>query len=488
MKKVIVICLFFIISLFLAYEFNFRFLDFAELSQLDQFLSLFFLTCPLTYILYSIWSHRSEFTKKRKVEFTFPTIEIRENLIGIGLAIVFFLTYLYFGLQINIFGAKQVDNLFDADTGSWIRRIASDDVRDFEMRGPHPFTYFLFRPFGFLFNLFTDDPIVSATLFNSLIGGLCVLLAWLFIKRQFENKTYAFLIASLLGLSSPHMFFGSVVDTYISSAFSLILFFFLLQKNEKVSYPAIFVSILTFGITLTNFTQNLLGFIVARPRLKDIFNFVVWVCSVSLLLTFLHAAIYPESKMFFITADAKKERKFFALYNNQPDWRSEGRNLYLTRTLLLYPIVAPQIFILTDEVGSTIPELRFYKISIKTFHQAQYEGLGQGLVIGWGLMLVTATGVFLWNLIRTRKVDMAFSFLLCLAFNLGLHYLYGQELFLYTADWTYALIFFVGFGLAPFSKNRFFQAGMFVYLILLAYHQWKFMDTILQTLLPFIQT
>lgn len=486
MKKIIELVLIFALSFCGAYVFNITFLNFAEFSQLDQFLSLFLLTASLTYIVYHLWQNRTKFAQIRKIDFKFPNLEIQENIIGIGLAILFLTIYLYFGLQISIIGARQVDNLFDADTSSWIRRIAVDDVRDFEMRGPHPFTYFLFRPFGALFNLFTDAPNVSATLFNSLVGGLCVLLAWLFIKRQFENKTYAFLIAGLVGLSSPHMFFGSVVDTYISSAFALILFFLLLQRKETSNVWLIFAGVLTFGITLTNFVQNFIAFTLARPKLKEIIYFTGWVLSISLLLTFLHSVVYPKSKPFFLSSSVQNENKFFSKFSKIPDWRLEGRTIYLTRTLLLYPVVAPNIFILTDEVGSVIPEFRFYKISVKTFHQANYTGLGQVLIAVWMLMLGIALFVFFFNLLRTRKLDMSFSFVLCLVFNWGLHYVYGQELFLYTADWTYALIFFTAFGLAPFSKNRLFQTGMAVFLILLAYHQWEFMDTILQALIPFM--
>jgi hypothetical protein len=137
-------------------------------------------------------------------------------------------------------------------------------------------------------------------------------------------------------------------------------------------------------------------------------------------------------------------------------------------------------------VGSVIPEFRFYKISPGTFHQAQYDGLAQVLVGVWLVMLGVAGVVFVWSLIRTRKADTMLIFVLCIAFNATIHFFYGQELFLYSADWAYALIFFVAFGLAPFANNRLFQMGMLVFLILLAYHQWQFMEIILHSISEFI--
>lgn len=83
---------------------------------------------------------------------------LRENAPGIILALLFMLVYLYFGTTLNNFGVGQVDNLFDADVGSWMRRISSPDVKEFEMRGPHPFTSFIFQPFRALPEPFHTRP------------------------------------------------------------------------------------------------------------------------------------------------------------------------------------------------------------------------------------------------------------------------------------------------------------------------------------------
>jgi hypothetical protein len=381
-----------------------------------------------------------------------------------------------------------VDNLFDADVWSWMQRIASPDVMDREMRGPHPFTYFIFQPFGRFLNIFTHDPTLSAIIFNVAAGGMCVFLMWLFVKRQFGSKMYAFLMAALLGLSTSHFFFGSVVETYIFSALSLLLFFLILQSKDSSIPTLVAGAVLTFGITLTNFIQGFFGFIVARPRLREIIRFAGWTLAVSLIFTYLHAAIYPASKLFFLASDLETEEKFFLDIVKTPHWFIIGRLMYLVRTMLLYSVVAPKVFSLTTEVGSTIPEFRFYWISVGTFHQTSYNGLGQILVILWALILAVSGIVFLWRLIRTRKVEITLSFLLCLLLNFLIYINYGQELFLYSPAWTYALILFTAFGLSSFAKNRFFQAGMFLFLTLLAYNQWQFMSTIVETLEQFMRS
>lgn len=473
------------ISLALSYAFNYFFLELRTYDEFDQALMLFFLTCALTFVFFSLWIDGIKPDLKFNVNWL-NTITLRENAPGIVLAFLFLFIYLYFGRTLNDFGVRQVDNLFDADVGSWVRRIADSDIKEFEMRGPHPFTYFIFQPFGRSLNLFTQDPTLSAILFNAMAGGGCVFLMWLFVKRQYGSQIYALLMASLLGISASHLFFGSVIETYIFSAFALLLFLVLLQSNSSSIFTTVAGAVLTFGITLTNFIQNFLAFIVARPRLKEIIRFTGWAIAVSLLLTYLHATVYPASKLFFLTPDIENEEKFFLDLTRTPDWFVIGRLMYLVRTMLLYSVIAPKVFILTDEVGSTIPEFRFYKISIGTFHQTSYEGLGQGLVIFWALFLAASGMVFLWKSIRERKPNPGLPFLLCLVFNFVLHINYGQELFLYSPDWTYALILFVALGLSPMAKNRIFQSVMVAFLILLAYNQWQFMDTILKSLKDYI--
>lgn len=469
------------ISLLLSYGFNSYFFNLSERPLIDQKLLIFFLTCALTFIIFFIWIDGFKIEFKSFVpQFNLNTL--RENAPGIVLALLFILIYLHFGNALRSFSIKQVDNLFDADVSSWVRRIASNDVKDFEMRGPHPFTYFIFRPFGLFLNIFTRDPATSSILLNTIAGGLCVFLMWLFVKRQFHSKVYAFLMAALLGISASHLFFGSVVETYIYSALALIFFFLLIQSNQSSIFSLVIAGVFTFGITLTNLFQNLIGFIVARPRLRDLIRFAGWTISISLILTYIHAIIYPASKLFFLIPNVENEDKFFLDILLLPKWHIIGRLMYLARTMLLYSVVAPKVFILTEEVGSTLPEFRFYKISPGVFHQTNYEGLGQTLVLIWAIMLAVAGIVFLWRLFSEKKMEVTFSLLLCLLLNFFIHISYGQELFLYSPNWTYALIIFTAFGLSPFAKNRIFQAGLLLFLVLLAYNQGEFMGIILRSL------
>jgi hypothetical protein len=479
-----------VLAFLLAFAFNFLFLDLYGRPLIDQILLVGVSTAALTYLLFSIFTFvqnkgRSPSIRVFHVDRNALINFLRENIPGLLLALVFFFIYIKIGLQLNRLDFDTTDNYLDADNSTWISRISAPDGFGIEMRGPHPFAYFVFRPLGWVLNLFTHNYLYSAILLNTFVGALCVFMAWLFIRRQFQNSIYALLIAALLGLSTAHIFFGSVVESYIFSAAALIGFTILLQSQRSTETLAV-SSLLTFGITLTNFVQNFIGMLVSRPRWKEVFRFTALTISLGVVLSVLHAAWYPTSKLFFLLSGVRAEDEFSFSIFSESSWRAIGRIILLVRTILLYAVIAPEPHVFGKDVGGTFPRFNFFKISPGTYAYSNYDGVGNLLVMAWAVLLLIAGVVFLRNLIRTRKADLSLAFALSLLFNFTLHLNYGYEPFLYSPDWTYALIFFVAFGLAPFAKSRWFQYGLFIFLALLAYNQFQFFVFIFQKISPFI--
>ncbi len=496
-----------LLALTAAFAYNFFFLSLFERPFIDQILLVAFSTAALGYLISSFWGNAQKpislekpLAAKKKPNGASLLSFLRENMQGIALALIFLAVYTTIGLKLNASNFDTTDNYLDADNSSWMQRISAPNGYNLEMRGPHPFAYFIFRPLGWLLNLFTQNHGLSAILLNTLAGALCVFMAWMFIKRQFQDSIYALLIASLLGLSTAHIFFGSVIETYIFSAAALIGFVLILQKRADSIFAPVAVSVITFGITLTNFVQNFIGFLVSlfehQPgesqrtfgiSLIKIFRFTALTLSLGIVISLVHAAWYPSSKLFFLLSDAQAEKEFAFPIFQEPAWRAIGRVILLVRTILLYTVIAPRPHVFLKEVGGGFPRFNFFKITPETFSYSSYNGLGNLLVTAWVILLLAAGTLFLWNLIRTRKVDLSLAFGLSVLFNFVLHINYGYEPFLYSPDWAYALIFFVALSLGLLAKNRFFQGGLLVFLILLAYNPFQFFQFIFETITPFIR-
>ena len=476
-----------LLALTIAFAFNFFFFNLSERPFKDQIFLIAFSTTALGYLIFSLLGTAFELKNIpliTKIKFNKVSIRsyFREHAPGIALALLFFAIYIWIGLQLNKPGIDTTDNFLDADNYSWMMRISVPNGSSLEMRGPHPFAYLIFRPFGWLLNLFTQNPPLSAILLNTFAGASCVFMAWLFIKRQFQDATYALLVASLLGLSTSHIFFGSVVETYIFSAAALIGFLLVIQKHTDSMLAPVTISVITFGITLTNFVQNFIVFLVSRPRFREIFRFTALTISLGILISIFHAMWFPSSKLFFLLSDAQAEEEYtFSIFQG-PAWRVIGRVLLLIRTVLLYTVIAPRPYAFGEEVGGTFPRFNFFKIAPETFSYSSYDGLGNVLVLFWAVSLLISGLFFLRNLIRTRKADLSLGFALSVLFNFVLHLNYGYEPFLYSPDWAYALIFFVALSLAPLAKNRLFRSGVLFFLILLAYNQFQFFNFIVETI------
>ena len=487
-----------LLALTISFAFNFFFLDLFERMPIDQILLMAFSTAALGYVVFRVWESIIETGGLHFPKFKITSLAslLREHTPGIGLAILFFVVYTYFALQLNFADSDTTDNFLDADNYPWMKRIADPSGYQFEMRGPHPFAYFILRPFGWLLNLVTSDPRLSAILLNTFVGALCVFMAWVFIKQQSQNSIYALLIASLLGLSTSHFFFGSVIESYIFSAAALIGFVLTLQNNRGTLFAPVMMSVITFGITLTNFVQNIIGFAVDQlPNVSQkaaiksyfvkVFQFTALAFSLGIIISIIHAAWYPSSRLFFQLSDAKIEGDFSLSIFQEPQWKIIGRIVLLIRTILLYTVIAPKPYVFGAEVGAWLPYFNFFKVTPELYSYSSYTGMGNILVFAWAVLLLMSGIFFLWNLFRSRKADLSLAFALSLLFNFILHFSYGFEPFLYSPDWAYALIFFVGLSLAPLAGNRIFQGILLVFLILLAYNQIQLFHLILDAIAPF---
>jgi hypothetical protein len=241
------------------------------------------------------------------------------------------------------------------------------------------------------------------------------------------------------------------------------------------------------GITVTNAAQAFIGFFLARRNLRALVVFVAIVLIAGMVLTIVHAWVYPSGALLFEPEAASTEMGFAIDLRSEPGWRAAGRVILVARTMLLYTIVAPRPYVFTDEVGGIFPRFNFFRIAPGAYAFSSYSGLGTILVAAWGLMCVAASILFVQQLVKTRVAELPVAFLLCLGFNFVLHLFYGYEPFLYSPDWAYALVLFVGVALRPFARSTWVLGGLAIFLALLAWHQVAFIASVLQTVQPFLQ-
>ncbi len=414
-------------------------------------------------------------------------LQLQNNLSGVLLALIFFVAYLTLAETINFPNFPTMDQYFDLDISAWLARLSTLERQDvIAVRAVHPAILVFLRPLVWFAALFLNGNRLQAIfLINALAGAACVFVFWLIVKRLTGNTTYTLIMASILGASTAHLLFGSMLETYIYSALALIIFVYMIQGEQKTVARTVPVGILVFGITITNFIQTCILYFLAAPKIKTVFKYAFLVLSAAALLSILQVWIYPNAQSFLLPSNFLVEQHY-RIELTRASWYVTGRIFLIARAILLYGVVAPTPFILTKELGAIVPNFRTFEVVIEGFHVAGYAGIADITVKFWMLIVGIAGVLFLLELFKTPK-QMLFliSLLLCLGFNLALHITYGDDPMLYSPDWVYALILFVAFAFRKYADKQWLQVLLLVFLGLLIHTNFKLIQQIMEVSLPF---
>ena len=415
------------------------------------------------------WGRR--FFKQEFVKHTSAYYFMNEIITGLFVAGFFFSVYLILASIFNKPAFDVDDIFFDSDGLLWRTRFVTDSYRDYYWRSVHPFVLLIVRPQITLFAFFLKgNRLAAAFVLVAFTGALCVFLAWYFVKHTVGNSLYALLIASLLGASAAHLVFGSLIETYIFLAAVTLIFLVLLLKDKPL-FVLIIAGTLSFGITLTNFIQTAIAFILVKRDFREWVKYGLLVGALVIPLALLNNFIYPNSQpYFFIPSSLTAEA-------GNTFMPTIARGMAVLRVMFLHSIVAPDPLILKEE----IPFLKVWMFKADPMHLSVYKTwFGKTLAFAWLGLFLLGGFLFLKNL---KKEDnrFSFAFILILLFNFALHLRYGKDIFLYSTNWTYAIILFLSLAWKELANKRWFQIVLLVFIALLMVNNSRLIFTMLST-------
>ncbi len=410
---------------------------------------------------------------------------ISKNLPGLYTGGMFFLINLIIARAINHPALSVNSVLFESDAGPWMSILGSP-AGDVINRSVHPLVLITIRPLIRMVGIFMGDQWhLAPMLVSAAMGGLCVLMAWMFVKRATDAKTYAFIFAILLGSTATHLLFGSLTENYIFGTASLIFFFLLIQADEKRFSVLLPAGLLLFGITITNIAQGVIGLFFTKFGFRRLLRYCVMILALGILLTVLTSALYPNAQtFFFVPADLVFEFNFVKTEQESPVNRLLQKFQVVSRTMFLYGAVGPGPI---EAISNKDP---FPTIDFKTFdvgenRLASYKGLGNIPLALWLILLAGSFLIFAKNIRSSKHLPMMLGLLATLAFNFLMHMFYGTELFLYTPYWIYALVFFIALALSEFSDKNWFKSTLAIIVLTLMINNSWFIFVILRGLAPF---
>ncbi len=396
----------------------------------------------------------SDFAKRKGFKTSRFFLFVDSHLGGLLLAAFFFSVYLLIASIFNQPLFNYDDLFFDTDAKLWRTRFATESYRDYFERPVHPLVLMVVRPFVWIISLFLKgDTLYSTFVLVALTGALSVFLVWYFVKNTSSNSFYAVLISALFGGSASQLIFGSLIETYVFLGAAALIFIVLLLKDAPM-YALVITGIAAFGITISNFAQPVFAHILVKRNIKQWIIFGAIVSVLVFPLSLLNNYIYPDASPYFWDFQALgwEEKNVFP-----PNLQ---RANYLGRVMVMSSFVAPEPLLLKEY--PPILKVWMFRASIRKapMQIGQYYGWFESMVAYLWLGFVALGGVlFLKNL---RKQDMRFpsTFIVTILFYFALHMQYGKDVFLYTANWTYAILLFLALAWQEFSGKRWFQFSL----------------------------
>lgn len=395
------------------------------------------------------------------------------NLGGLLLGIIFFLVYFPLASALNQPVFEFDDIFFDTDSNLWRWRFATDHYQDYYTRTVHPFVLIIVRPFVSLVGFFLKgDTLYASFVLIALTGALCVFLVWYFVKKTTGGSLYALLIAALFGASASQLVFGSLLETYGFLGAVALIFIVLLLRQSPL-YALVITGLAAFGITVSNLAQTVIAHFFVKRDIKQLIKYGLIVGALVVPLNLLNNFIYPDAHpyMWDLSTLTWEEKNVFP--------PTLQRANYLGRVMVLHSIVAPEPLLMKEDIPFI--KVWMFRASLKKapMRIAQYEDLlGSSLSYLWMGFVILGGVLFLKNIFKQDN-RFTFGFIVTLLFYFVLHLRYGRDVFLYSSNWTYAIILTLALAWKEVSHRRWFQIALLVFVTLLLVNNFKLLLTML---------
>jgi hypothetical protein len=363
----------------------------------------------------------------------------------------FFLLYSGLGLTLQARAPRlfmRLDLAFDADLPSRIIDLTRVGGAHYRTQ-LHPLFVLLLNPLGLLLRAglrglgIESSGRLAAILLTAAAGatGVGLFLAWL--RRARIGGGRSWLWALLFGLSSSQMVFGTLPESFVFSGLSLVAAFFVLSVPERPLVSRLLAAIACFGMALSNLGAVVLARADALWRkegrgaaLLAASRLMGATVAVTALLAAVQLWIYPRTVPFYAwTGVAHDDHSSFYRPSTIGEAIAHAGNV--GANLFLFNLAAARLEV--QGAGTEYPSVDFPDAAWSAFRPS-----GVAHLLPWTLLLgVAACGLFMTRREWTPPVR---GVLLWLLTNAALHSVFGVSLFLYSCQWTFAVVALAALG------------------------------------------
>ncbi len=418
---------------------------------------------------------------------------IKRSLLSLPVLVfvIFLPVYLNSGLVLKdtgIYERDGNDHFFRSDTRRAFLDIAGDREANHRHTSAHPNFCIFHQPLGHIAQVQIKaankgmkkvEAQVLASITLTATGGaasaaaFCAALLALGLSR-----TRALLFTGVLGMSTSHLFFASVPETYIFSALGICAVMWLALRKATAEgwwqlaalycWSALTSNIVTIGLwSLVRHLGADWKKLVIRVTLS-----LTLTATLLVGLNVIQRAIYPESEYFF----HPQKQKGWIYWDHLQDAPRHTR--ILLQHILLSNITAP-------EPVASVPPIEDLAAPVHKMASIE-EGAWSTFAPAWplhALWLLFIAGALASLGMKAMRTPAVLASLAVLGFNFCFFMIFGHDRMLYSALWTSTTVLLVALAWENISR-RFTKAGIIIttaltlLLICQAWHNWHFLTKI----------
>ncbi|MFH1746556.1 MAG: hypothetical protein ABIG44_05860 [Planctomycetota bacterium] len=379
-----------------------------------------------------------------------------------GLGLLAAGAYLALGCAVvERWGYSDEITLFESDGPLYARYMNATATAEFPVTHKHPLYVLLAR--GIYLAATLASPRCAPLVSSALAGGVALVFAVAYFRRVTGSGLLGLMLAGGLGISSAHLVFAALPETYAASAVGLILLHWLLAGNVRGGarprhlVPA---AVFAIGMTSTHVFTAVVCFLLGRGRHQRFRPGLRWgtgvVALLGLLLT-VQAVLIPATLAYDNNASLARETHYFDVHWPAA-WGPAVWNVL--RGVLAEGVVGPRLSVYPDSAGHT------------GLHPGVYRGwlAWSGLAVWW---MVLALAI-VWLLARRAwRSTTLWAASVCLVGTAGLHIFYGnQHVFLFGTTFVFYLFAIVAHGLARMPRCWAVPLAGILLLVLAANNLW----------------
>jgi hypothetical protein len=362
-----------------------------------------------------------------------PDHERRAKAVLARLALFLAVGALYFAVGMAFLETRVFldgSDLFDAD----IRRVVHDIARRNGVHyrtKVHPLFVLFFNPIGVFLKTWMVRPRPVAILLNAAAAALGVVLFRELLARLGVERRRGDLWTAVFALSTSQVFFGVFPETFAFSAASLLLVFVVFAGEPPARLRAFLSSLVAFGVTTVNLAACLFLSLLRQPAgtpprkaVSRTTAFAVAVVATAVALSLVQKAYAPSTEVFFLPSSFAEETSY--TFRPQSVGAVVARAGDLVRSVLFTSLAAPALAV--QRPADLPPLTRF----------GGWNAVSAIHALVWlGLLVACAAA---WRRLEWRRRPLVRALALWVAFNLALYSFYGTTFFLYSSQWTFAVL------------------------------------------------